>query len=148
MCVIVQRRQRAHPTPPSPEERAQKNCVAMIREKGPNFAVEETGTNLDSLFKLLYLVLDRPVIDRTGIKGRFDISMEFARPEGRPVFRPVGEPVPPPALPPENSDEPAGPSIFTVVQQQLGLKPSRPRGPGNSWSSTRWRGPPETDKSM
>lgn len=115
--------------PLSPEERGQKNCLAFIREKGPNFAVEATGTNLDSLFKLLYLVLDRPVINRTGIKGRFDISMEFARPEGRAVFRPVGEPVSPHARPADPSDDLAGPSIFSVLEKQFGLKLEPAKGP-------------------
>ena len=71
--------------------------------------------------QLFFILLDRPVIDRTGIKGRFDINIEFARPEGTPVWSPIGAPSSPPA-PPADSDEPAGPSIFSVVEKQLGLK--------------------------
>src|SRR3989442_317615 len=54
--------------------------------------------------------------------------MEFA-PEGRPVFRPVGEPFPPPAPPVETSDAPGGPSIYSVVEKQFGLKLEPVKGP-------------------
>jgi uncharacterized protein (TIGR03435 family) len=110
-----------------PEERGQKNCQALIRDRGPNLGVEGSGTTLDSLCKLFYLLLDRPIIDKTGITGRFDINIEFARPEGTPVFG-HAEPVPPPTPPAETSDEPAGPSIFTAIQQ-LGLKLEPAKGP-------------------
>jgi uncharacterized protein (TIGR03435 family) len=112
--------------PLTPEERGRKNCQALIRQRKSNIAVEATGTTLDALIKLLFLVMDRPVVDRTGIQGRFDISIEFARPEGRAAFRPPGEPAPPPEEP---SDEPAGPSIFRVMEKQLGLKLEPARGP-------------------
>jgi len=55
-------------------------------------------------------VADRPVIDKTGIKGLFDIHLEFAR-----------EDVP---------DAPdAAPSIFDALQEQLGLKLAPSTGP-------------------
>ena len=34
--------------------------------------------------KLLNMVLDRPVVDKTGLTGRFDIHLEFARDEVTP----------------------------------------------------------------
>ena len=51
-------------------------------------------------------VLDRPVLDRTGIAGEFDVSLEWT--------------------PDERSDR--GPSIFTALQEQLGLKLETQRG--------------------
>jgi uncharacterized protein (TIGR03435 family) len=55
--------------------------------------------------------LHRRVIDRTGVTGNFDIDLRYrpdlgARPDG-----------PPPAPP-----DPDAPSIFTAVEEQLGLK--------------------------
>jgi uncharacterized protein (TIGR03435 family) len=76
------------------------------------------GMNLVDFAKRLYIVLDRPVIDKTGIKGRFDIHLEFAAPETEFVL----------LLRVETTDAPAGPSIFTAVQQQLGLKLESSRG--------------------
>lgn len=57
--------------------------------------------------------LDRPVIDRTGVTGRFDFHLEFS-----PV-QSSGDVAP----------EAAGPSIFTAVQEQLGLKLESTKGP-------------------
>ena len=63
-------------------------------------------------------VEDRLVVDRTGLTGRFDLSLEWT-----PASRGFG---PTPSLPP-GLPEPApphadGPSIFTALQEQLGLK--------------------------
>lgn len=72
--------------------------------------------------------LDRPVIDKTGIDGIFDFHLEFAPDQNTPGFllqlrRPVQNGVP--------SDEPVGPSIFTALQEQLGLKLDPTKGPGD-----------------
>jgi len=70
-------------------------------------------------------VLDRFVMDRTGVSGRFNIALEFALDESikSGVFG-GGRAVDPP---------PAGvnkaPSIFQAVQEQLGLKLEKSRGP-------------------
>jgi uncharacterized protein (TIGR03435 family) len=61
---------------------------------------------------LTWNALDRRVIDKTGIAGKFNFHIEFAPDEA------TAEPA-----------EPAGPSIFTALQQQLGLKLERATGP-------------------
>jgi uncharacterized protein (TIGR03435 family) len=69
---------------------------------------------------------DRPVIDMTELKGTFDIDLGF-RPDGQPggpgFFGPGGGPRPEGAgegkSAPDNAD---APSIFTAVQETLGLK--------------------------
>jgi uncharacterized protein (TIGR03435 family) len=58
------------------------------------------------------VVLDRPVVDKTGISGRFDFQLTFTPDESQ--FN--GHP---PALPPEKN---SSPGLFEAVQQQLGLK--------------------------
>jgi uncharacterized protein (TIGR03435 family) len=62
------------------------------------------------------------VIDNTGIAGRFDIRVEFAR-EGTALagIRVNG--------PPAASDPTGPPSIFIAIQEQLGLKLESGRGP-------------------
>jgi uncharacterized protein (TIGR03435 family) len=47
--------------------------------------------------------LDRPVIDKTGIVGNYDFTLEWA-PDGAPP------------------DQRSGPSLFTALQEQLGLR--------------------------
>jgi bla regulator protein blaR1 len=71
--------------------------------------------------------LDRPVINKTGVKGLFDFHLEFGVDQTTPKFLAGGDlDAPPVSL----SDPPGGPSIFTAVQQQLGLKLEPAKGPG------------------
>jgi uncharacterized protein (TIGR03435 family) len=63
-------------------------------------------------------VLDRPVVDRTGLKGKYDFDLEWAPDETQ-----FGGEVP------AASAEAASPPFFAAVQQQLGLKLEATRGP-------------------
>lgn len=63
-------------------------------------------------------ILDRPVVDMTGLTGRYDFSLEWAPDETQ--FG--GE------LPAASADAPS-PPLFEAVQQQLGLKLDARRGP-------------------
>src|SRR5262249_20360970 len=52
---------------------------------------------------MLGVITHRPVVDRTGLTGEFTFDLEFAPPDA-----PLGES--------------SAPSVFTAVQEQLGLK--------------------------
>jgi len=57
-------------------------------------------------------LLTSPVVDMTGIKGVFDLALEWTPDEVQSPAKPGGE-----------AAEPSlGPSIFTALQEQLGLK--------------------------
>lgn len=60
------------------------------------------------------VVLDRPVLDQTGLSGRYDFLLKWTPDQWQ--FSSLGGKLPPP------SDEAAAPDLFTAVQQQLGLK--------------------------
>jgi uncharacterized protein (TIGR03435 family) len=67
--------------------------------------------------------LGRPVIDKTGITGFYDIKLQWTPELGQGQVAPGGsEPAPPP---PDIS----GPSIFTAIQEQLGLRLESSKGP-------------------
>jgi uncharacterized protein (TIGR03435 family) len=66
--------------------------------------------------------LNRTVTDRTGLMGNFDLDVEYT-PDQMPSG-PGGLPMPAPLAPPSD-----GPSIFTAVQEQLGLKLESTKGP-------------------
>jgi uncharacterized protein (TIGR03435 family) len=106
------------PTPPPPQL-TKEYCTRMIYGIKP--AVEAQGATLDEFSKLLRLVVGRPVIDKTGITGRFDIRVDFSREGTELAGIQLKEPVP--------SDPSGPPSIFTAVQEQLGLRLESGRGP-------------------
>ena len=110
-------------SPPNPLQPGQEYCKSNISGSSPP-SVEAQGATLDEFSKMLILVLRRPVINKAGIAGRFDIRVEFSR-EGT-------------ALPPLRPTEPADgrspasdptDSIFAALQEQLGLKLERAKGP-------------------
>lgn len=63
-------------------------------------------------------ILDRPVVDRTGLMGRYDFNLEWA-PDESQFGGDVG------AAPSDT----AAPPFFTAIQQQLGLRLEATRGP-------------------
>jgi uncharacterized protein (TIGR03435 family) len=63
-------------------------------------------------------MLDRPVVDKTGLSGRYDFDLEWAPDETQ--FG--GD------LPTASADAPSAP-LFVAIQQQLGLKLEATRGP-------------------
>jgi bla regulator protein BlaR1 len=112
--------------PPPPLQPGTKYCGNTV-SGGISSSVEALGATLDEFSKTLRLLLHRPVIDKTGITGRFDIRVEFSQ-EGTELagIRTIG---PPPVGPPPASDPAGHPSIFTALQEQLGLRLESGRGP-------------------
>jgi uncharacterized protein (TIGR03435 family) len=67
-------------------------------------------------------VLDRPVVDKTGLTGRWDFQLRWTPDESQ--FGGLGVRVPPPT-----NDPDAPPGIFTAFTEQLGLKLDPSRAP-------------------
>jgi uncharacterized protein (TIGR03435 family) len=65
------------------------------------------------------MVLDRPVIDKTGLSGTFDFTLEWA-PESHG---------PPPSDAPAAASDPIGPTSMQALRDQLGLKVESTKGP-------------------
>jgi uncharacterized protein (TIGR03435 family) len=82
------------------------------------------------LTEVLGMVVGRPVIDKTGLTGTYDVMLDFS-PEGMgpgPKGPAPGEGGGNPAEAPRDSND-SGPTIFTALQEQLGLKLESRRGP-------------------
>lgn len=62
-------------------------------------------------------ILDQPVVDQTGIAGRFDFNVKYTPDAAQLASLPAGVP-PPPAV----NEAEAPPDLFTAFQQQIGLK--------------------------
>jgi uncharacterized protein (TIGR03435 family) len=68
----------------------------------------------------------RNVIDKTNLTGKYDIDLEYTPDLGQFPSIPGGAPPGMPPLPPIDSN---GPTLFTVLQEQLGLKLESQKGP-------------------
>ena len=81
-----------------------------------------TGT----LAKTLSDQIGRTVIDKTGLTGEFDFKLEWTPDPGQ--MNSMTPPPGPPGAPQANPPDVSGPSLFTAVQEQLGLKLESARG--------------------
>lgn len=89
----------------------------------PRGAVDLEGGTLSILAALLGMAVDRPVIDKTGITGQFEIHLVFS-PDDSTAPRPAtGDPGAPAARGPD------APDVFQAIQERLGLKLAPARGP-------------------
>ena len=94
----------------------------MVRFGGGG--LEAKGMTVAGFAELMARMVDRPILDMTELKGNYDFKLQFTPEAGMmrmPFGGPMGGPPPPPA-PAEGSSNASGPSIFTAVQEQLGLK--------------------------
>jgi uncharacterized protein (TIGR03435 family) len=99
------------------------------------------GQTLDGLAGRLSDRFDRPVIDQTGLKGKYDLRLRYdpsSMPGGRggaiPIMMKDGPGRGPADGDPSNRISPDGeppPSIFNALQEQLGLKLEAKKGPVN-----------------
>lgn len=119
------------PALPPPGEKPTPICgFSLRRRKGTSVSWEVHGATLDDLATALGGDLDRIVINKTGMAGKFDFHMEFAPDETTAGLNNLRVGGGEPAFPlPTASDPPGGPSIFTAIQEQLGLKLESAKGP-------------------
>ena len=107
--------------PQAPPACGQRYCDDLISARNPA-SVDAENITLPEFCELLNLVMDRPVIDQTGIAGKFDIHLSFSHDESTS------------RLPPFINTEPGlpnstGPTIFDAVRGRLGLKLVPTKGP-------------------
>jgi bla regulator protein blaR1 len=89
--------------------------------KGGRGVMTGMGASMEILARNLSQRLERMVIDRTGLTGFYDFKLEFTPDEAQ--VRAPGDSTP---LPAAGS---SGPSLFTALQEQLGLKLETSKGP-------------------
>jgi uncharacterized protein (TIGR03435 family) len=113
------------------EKRELSAYTITVGKNGPKLSKNESGGNLPGFGGrgpgavgvrnssmqefagfLQARILDRPVVDRTGLTGKYDFTLEW-----RPDQVQAGPN--PPQLPPEVD---ARPDLFAAIQEQLGLK--------------------------
>jgi bla regulator protein BlaR1 len=105
--------------PPLPP--GQRYCIVGGGAAGPNFAANMQGVSLDEFANFLSSG-PRPVVNKTGIKGVFEIRLEFGLDDDarQRLTQITGN----------DPGEPTAPPVFTAIQEQLGLKLESAKGPG------------------
>jgi len=110
--------------PPGPDDKPYCNWMGWPSH-GPNRTLIGGSITIDRLAATLGgLILDLQVFNRTGISGLYNIRLEYAPDENTQCMGPAKMCAVDP-----NSDIPPGATIFTAIEQQLGLKLEQVKGP-------------------
>ena len=112
--------ERGAPPPPRPQRGGPLPRGMMGMGRG---SIEASGVPMANFIQGLSQQLGRPVVDKTGLKGFYDIKLQWTPELGVGMGKP-GDPGPDP--PPADT---SGPSIFTAIQEQLGLRLDSAKGP-------------------
>jgi uncharacterized protein (TIGR03435 family) len=87
------------------------------RTPSGDITFKATSASLKDFASALANYLGSTVIDNTGIDGKYDVSLQWTPDPNQSRMMKSGEPAPPPP-----TDVVPGPSIFTALQEKLGLK--------------------------
>lgn len=94
--------------------------------------LEAVAMNETNIVQTLSSLVGRIVVDKTGLKGLYDAKLQWT-PDPAPGGGSAGAAGPGPGGPagpePGPAIDPNGPSIFTALQEQLGLKLDSTKGP-------------------
>jgi uncharacterized protein (TIGR03435 family) len=119
----------AAPVPPAsaPPERGGSppmpppgGTMMMMNGSAGVATLSSNAVQISNLVNTLSMHVGQQVVDQTGLKGTYQFTLQFA-----PQMGLGGMPPPPGAEASSNSDEP---SIFTALQEQLGLKLESTKG--------------------
>ena len=84
------------------------DCGTSVNESSRAATLTARGATIQALATRLSDSVNRVVVDRTNLSGGFDITLNWT---------------------PDQSASTSGPSLFTAIQEQLGLKLESTRGP-------------------
>jgi uncharacterized protein (TIGR03435 family) len=111
-CAAVRAKRGPSTTPPP--DGSEPACRPLFKVSEGSMTLRFQGETMAEFARRLIPQGDRPVLDRTGLAGTFDGELTFA-------------PEPPPGFPRLPGSE-NGVSVFTAIQEQLGLKLEPERG--------------------
>jgi uncharacterized protein (TIGR03435 family) len=96
--------------------------MRMMQADQGKSVITAKGLPMSQLARNLSGPAGRPVFDKTGLTGTYDVSLEYVRDQNLSATVPGEGPSVTPA-------DPAGPSLLAAVEDQLGLKLAPSRGP-------------------
>ena len=123
-----------------PQLPAGRKGAFMMRMPG-RMRIAASVQTTSALADMLGNQVGSPVVDKTGLTGTYDYTLEFAPEPGQGPF--AGLPPPPPPagdagapgglaggqLPGNSANQGDAPSLFTAIQEQLGLRLEKKKGP-------------------
>jgi uncharacterized protein (TIGR03435 family) len=110
------------PPPPEPGKFPTGFCGGMFM--GPGHLAGQK-IPLSQFVDALSRLTDRTILDQTNLTGKYDVTLDWTPEQGQFQAPPGGGA----GLPPLPTPDPNGPSLFTAVQEQLGLKLESQKGP-------------------
>ncbi len=93
--------------------------VRTTHRRSPAGSILE-GSPIAQFTSLLALTAGRAIVDKTGLTGRYDIDLTYVPERPGPGFATDNAPA---------ANDPNAPSLFTALQEQLGLKLERNQQP-------------------
>ena len=84
---------------------------------GPPGRMNMRNGSMEEFAQVMQGVLDRPVLDQTGLKDRYDLALRWTPDESQ-----YGGRIPPPNTGDNAANADPLPPLFTAIQEQLGLK--------------------------
>jgi uncharacterized protein (TIGR03435 family) len=115
-CITVEKDR--VPPPSRPGEEPPAWCGNYNAERG---RLDVFGTRMPNFAFFLSNLLDRTVVDKTGFGATFDIRLEYTPDQS--TIDGTGQ------APGASADPSGPPSIFTALQEQMGLRLQSSRGP-------------------
>ncbi|HUA93259.1 MAG TPA: TIGR03435 family protein [Terracidiphilus sp.] len=104
---------------------AQENDPQGFGFRGLGDLVVRNMTMKDFAFGMQSAVTDKPVVDQTGLTDRYDFTLKWTPDDSQ--FQQFRGAVP--VTPPKADDPNAPPSLYTAVQEQIGLKIEATKAP-------------------
>jgi uncharacterized protein (TIGR03435 family) len=106
--------------------------MKMMVAPNAKMRIVAEGATISKLIDALGLQVDRPIVDMTGLTGKYDITLEFAPDQAtlQAKMAAMGVPPPPPGgVSPTMPDDGPMASLFTALPEQLGLRLEARKGP-------------------
>lgn len=104
---------------------AKPETRSLIRRRGASITGEAAGISM--LVINLANAVERPVLDKTNLTGRYDFKLEWSPDAGRQDGSIGGTGSEAPTPP-----DPSGPSLFAALQEQLGLRLEAQKAPAET----------------
>jgi len=105
------------PDEPTVKEKPRMGHSLMMNGRGH---IESTGTTTTMLVHILSSQLGRTVEDKTGLNGNYDYTLQWTPDDAGMPMGGGGADAPPGKG--DSSPDAGGPSLFTALEEQLGLK--------------------------